>query len=945
MPYVTAGDGRCWGWVALRVTAAVDLTKRAEYARLTVPQRLVRAVGEQGEYVTRFLGLPESWVVALRLVRLQRGDVQAFLLGRVHGQTAEQAADAARSLGTTLAGVPDHVRVTPVADPDEVCRVLSPFTPAASGLVQVHKRIRVARPERVDAHVPAYVAVEPFGREPADWTPLWEVLRSHPSPLALSVELVADTVSGQVRRMLEGEATRYRRLAHPLEEEADVGGHLQLPADSGAATIEPYYFDALRRYDARAFRFAVTLASPDPIPDTLATHVAATVSPSTRSHPQRDDPQAVLSGYALARPTSQAEHDEMASAFTTLQPTDWGAADLHRLLATEVPPGYTSGRAALRQLRLLVDRHEATSLFRLPAAIEGHLPGMQVIAPRDQVRNLPSATGPALLLGHQPGAEDSTGAVEFPVADLPRHGFIVGTPGSGKTNTALHLCRQLWTEHRIPFAVIEPVNAELNDYRWLATQPGFDDLLVFTIGDDDTAPLRLNPFQAPGGATINSHVSNLLACFEAAFGLWDPLPFLYRRALVETYRRRGFHGAHRAQPEDLDRWPVLTEFVAALTEVVEQLGYQGEVYANIDAAARLRAEALAEGACGTTLNCRRSYDIATLMHRPVVYELAAVGDNAKEQALVTLLIITAIRGWYRHRRRSTDPPHVLLLEEAHRVFPRHQPNTTSGDMKEGNAQALAAERIAQGLAEDRKYRQSYLLIDQQVGKVAEDAYKITNLKIMHRTSAEEDRRLLGETMAIHVDQLQAAAALKPFEALVSHNALEHAVLAAIPNVRGMDAEAYGLTEAPLASDEALRQRFDDWRSTDATVAEALAPYAECEGCKHRCVFRRQVEAVLGTEAAGDAVIDLFDDNFDSPNPLASEEWYEALPERLEILGGNASALSQNYASESWAEDYAACLFMHALRLRYPSAEWTERDRSEALIWMRNARTAIRGFYE
>ena len=65
-----------------------------------------------------------------------------------------------------------------------------------------------------------------------------------------------------------------------------------------------------------------------------------------------------------------------------------------------------------------------------------------------------------------------------------RHGFVVGTPGSGKTNTALHLCRQLWSDHRIPFLVVEPVNAELDDYRWLATLPGFDDLVVLTVGDE-----------------------------------------------------------------------------------------------------------------------------------------------------------------------------------------------------------------------------------------------------------------------------------------------------------------------------------------------------------------------------------------------------------------------------------------------------------------------------
>ncbi|WP_238010144.1 hypothetical protein KZZ52_05495 [Dactylosporangium sp. AC04546] len=935
MPYLVSGPDRVWAWVALQVTAAVDLSRRAEYARLGVAERLGRAVGEQAAYLGQFLSLPESASVALRLLHREPGRIEVYLLGRVEQPTADLARVATRSLAAALANVPDHVRVEPLDDADRVRDVLSPFVPAPGGLAQVHKRVRLARPERMDAGVPAYVAVEPFGRQPHSWEGLLEALRQYPTPVALSIELTAGRVPQALRRMLETESTRYRRLSQPMDQATEVGGHTRLSADGGALVIEPYYLDALRRYDGPAFRFSVTVAAPEPLPDAFAGHVAATVSPAPRAQPDRDDPQSVLSGHLVARPGSPAEHDELARAFTTLQPIEWGGAELDAVLRAEAPPG-RSTRDPLRQLRLLVDRDEAASLFRLPLALEGHAPGIAVVAPRDPARVVAAPKGPALLLGNQPGAGDAGGAVRFAVADLPRHGFIVGTPGSGKTNTALHLCRQL-RGHGVPFAVIEPVNAQLDDYRWLATLPEFDDLLIFTVGDDDVAPLRLNPFQVPDGATVSSHVSNLLACFEAAFGLWDPLPFLYRRALVETYRRRGFHAAHRAAPADGERWPVLPEFAGVLAEVVEQLGYAGETHANIDAAARLRAEALIEGACGTTLNCRRSYDIGTLMRRPVVFELAGVGDNAKEQSLITLLLVTAMRGWYRQHRRSGDAPHVVLLEEAHRVFPRAAARTGQGDQKEGNAQALAAERIAQGLAEDRKYRQSYLLIDQQVGKVAEDAYKITNLKIMHRTAAAEDRELLGQTMAMHDDQVRAAAALRPFEAIVSHNALDQAVLVAVPDVRAADAAERGLEEAPLADDDALRERFAAWRAAEPAVEEALAPFGECFECRHRCAFRPRAEAVLGGAPGREAAGELFA----SAGPaMGSEAWFETMPARLASLGGAPPAPPSGVDLHRWEQDYRVCVFVHAFRVRFPPAVWTANDRSSSVYWARDVRKAV-----
>jgi hypothetical protein len=423
-------------------------------------------------------------------------------------------------------------------------------------------------------------------------------------------------------------------------------------------------------------------------------------------------------------------------------------------------------------------------------------------------------------------------------------------------------------------------------------------------------------------------VSNLLSCFEAAFGLWDPLPFIYRRALTRTYRRRGLHPDDRGTPERVGRWPVLPEFVAALAEVTGELGYTGEVGHNIDAAARLRAEALGEGACGPTLDCRRSFDIAALVGRPVVIELAGVGDNAKEQALVTLLLLNAVRGHRRSGRAATGQPHVLLIEEAHRIFPRATP-VSGGDQKEANAQALAAERIAQGLAEDRKYRQSYLLIDQQVGKVAEDAYKITNLKVMHRTSAEEDRALLGATMSMHPDQVESAAALAPFEAVVSHNGLDRAVSVRVPDVRAQDAARRNLPEAPLADDVELRRRHAELLA-DPDFADAMAPYDECVDCRHRCAFRRQAESVVAADPAGTAaLLDL----------ARTGPWPDTVAALTRLAGLSPGADPVPEA----VEDYRVCVFLHAVQSRYPVAQRRPVDRDAAIAGTARVRRHVQVF--
>lgn len=516
----------------------------------------------------------------------------------------------------------------------------------------------------------------------------------------------------------------------------------------------------------------------------------------------------------------------------------------------------------------------------------------------------------------------SGSAVRLAVRDLSRHGFIVGIPGSGKTNTALHLCAQL-QEHKLPFAVIEPVNSTLNDYRWLATLPTFDDLVIFTVGDEAVAPFRLNPFQVPNGMSVIAHISSLLACFEAAFGLWDPLPFLYRRALVTAYGRLGFHADLRGSPDLVGRWPGLTDFIAALADVTGMLGYAGEVGANIDAAGRLRAEALAEGACGATLDCAESFDIGELMRRPTVFELAAVGDNAKEQSLMTLLLINAMRGYYRFSRRPEDPPHVVLLEEAHRVFPRTTP--TAGEQREASAQAAAAERIAQGLAEDRKYRESYILLDQQVGKVADDAYKITNFKVLHRTVAEQDRQILGATMSLHPDQMATAASLRPFQALVSHNNLDRAVSVQVPDVRAENASARGLPEAPLADDDEVHRRYQKHIATTLDLSRMLNKRVDDDPSRHRCHWCAVCKPHVYSDRAG--AKDLF----------KRDGGVAGVVSRLLNYAGSPPHATVHDADTT---DYQLCTFIHAFCLSYPPEKWTAAGRSNAVRWVSKVRLAL-----
>ena len=191
----------------------------------------------------------------------------------------------------------------------------------------------------------------------------------------------------------------------------------------------------------------------------------------------------------------------------------------------------------LGRLRRLVDAESASSLFRLPVPPIGGLPGIDsrppsLFEPLPEAMTMPSEGTKTLALGD----------AHVELTQFTQHALIAGTIGSGKTNTSVLMLYKLWSEHRVPFLVIEPVNAEHDDYRSLGRHfPIPDELRIFTLGDERTSPLRLNPFTVPDGVILNAHIAGLMACFLAALPMGDgPLPSLFREAIRNIYFARGW---------------------------------------------------------------------------------------------------------------------------------------------------------------------------------------------------------------------------------------------------------------------------------------------------------------------------------------------------------------------------------------------------------------------
>ncbi len=377
--------------------------------------------------------------------------------------------------------------------------------------------------------------------------------------------------------------------------------------------------------------------------------------------------------------------------------------------------------------------------------------------------------------------------------DLTKHAFVVGSTGSGKTVTTLFVVREL-ARLGIPFLIVEPVKTEY--YSALAPIPAFNlrrrrlEGTRAGVASDDF--LAFDPMRLQDGVSVARHASYLKSCFEAAFPL-EPVLAMILDAGIRAYYTdpsewgcrlnifsRGGASAHRVEKyrvrkdgkeEVIDRVHpslqgfktfFLKRFLSTVVVAKEGQGRLAELQEQWRQIFQRRFDALTGGMIGVAadkadarfVTDRTQYDpFSELLSGRTVLELDGVPDD-EHKALMMAFIMT-----FLFERRQADDlalreeggkpedklRHVLIVEEAHRIL-ANAGHGARGDLAGMGAQAKSVSLFVAMLAEIRAYGQGLIIVEQIPTKIVPEAVKNTNLKIMLRLTASDDREFLGSAM-------------------------------------------------------------------------------------------------------------------------------------------------------------------------------------------------------
>lgn len=451
---------------------------------------------------------------------------------------------------------------------------------------------------------------------------------------------------------------------------------------------------------------------------------------------------------------------------------------------------------------------EVEPFFRLPTLYDG------------EIIEIPKETAPKIIDNGLYIGKDANGyPVFFPIEDLPRHAFFTGTPGSGKTNTMLHIVTEL-RKKGIPFLALEPAKKE---YRELLGYAEMQDISLFSPHLQSHFPLQMNPFAFPKGVRLNEHINALLEVFKGTFSLEGPTYKFLSNSICRSYEKLGW------DIEDINdencnlEYPTLQSIYDNLEEEINASSYDGELKGNLRSFLQVRLGGLMERDAGELYNTPYStFDPGDWLYKSAIVELETLEEQAKNffVLLVCHYIFETLRanpqGGRDKNGKKLPLRHVIFIEEAHNII---APDTQQASSDSVDPKISATAYIVKMLAEVRALREGIVIADQLPTALATEVTKNTGLKLVHRLTAQDDREQIGQSISASPLQLEQMATFTKGKSLIYHEKTQKPFIVQVAEWKkpsldydfSNDVELFSQIQNKKQVQEAIACAFDSWK--------------------------------------------------------------------------------------------------------------------------------------
>lgn len=417
---------------------------------------------------------------------------------------------------------------------------------------------------------------------------------------------------------------------------------------------------------------------------------------------------------------------------------------------------------------------------------------------------------------------------------LRRHLLLCGGTGTGKTSLAMNMLNQLWTDHSVPFLVLEGSKPE---YRHLLMNgEAFEEQgLIFLLGDETVSPLRLNPLHIMSGVRLSSHITALVELFTETFRLRSPLPQILNKALYNCYTVAGWdvltNQSRRATEgsKPISVYPTLSDMRELISPTVREYLAPGRA-SEAESVLESVLDTLIAGPVGSMLNTQYTFPPGRLFNRPAVIELHAVSSGASA-SFVRGLLLLLLQEFRQTQGLAEELQHVLLIEDC--------PNMCN-DNGETDDEQSTRRPLASLLSDGGAYGQAVIITCQTPSTLPTHILSNTNSKVIFNLSANKDLSTMRGCLPAGAQPAVDMAALEVGQALAWHAVTQNYTAVNITSERP------ARSDSAAESDEAVR----------LFMAEKLSGELPYYPCHHDASPESAMIHQLGGSIANDSMFQL-----------------------------------------------------------------------------------------
>lgn len=370
---------------------------------------------------------------------------------------------------------------------------------------------------------------------------------------------------------------------------------------------------------------------------------------------------------------------------------------------------------------------------------------------------------------------EEKGVVTISKQSLASHTFIIGSTGSGKSNTVYKILEEA-RKNDTNFLVIEPAKGE---YKHIFGME--EDVSVYGTNPELTPMLRINPFSFPKGIHVLEHLDRLVEIFNVCWPMYAAMPAVLKNAIERSYASCGWDLNFSKNKYGEGIFPTFADVAIHVKQIIDSSEYDNENKGAYKGALLTRLESLTNGINGMIF-VQDDIGASELYDKNVIVDLSRVGSSETKSMIMGMLVLK-LQEYRMTTAEGINSPlkHITVLEEAHNLLRR-----TSSEQSSESANLLgkSVEMLANAIAEMRTFGEGFIIVDQAPGLLDLSTIRNTNTKIIMRLPDLSDRELVGRAANLNDDQITELAKLPCGVAAVYQNEWVQPVLCKVDKYMG-----------------------------------------------------------------------------------------------------------------------------------------------------------------